>query len=284
MILQSALLLMTLAAGLFVAEPPAPSVPAATPPTSADKAACAELLSKVTAAYQALDSYEDGGDVATVFTGGLQREDTLSFITRFTKARQFYHESYDPKDLPGSRHAIWTGDGKPKSWWAFSEIIDAPASLRQAFTKSSAVTKASSEKIPTLLIEPDIKQTFLRRLLDGRPLEDESLDGLTCKRIEWTAPYPTMDPFPGLPGGQSRTDSITVWIGKDDSLIRKVVEKNTYTGRKKDNSPLEFQTTVTTSFKPVANPTLPPDSFKFTPSKVFTQFDTRSKRGTVPRK
>jgi outer membrane lipoprotein-sorting protein len=170
-----------------------------------------EVLQNVVATYQSLTSYRDRGVSVTQSTSGTGvPERRLEFETLFTrpgKLRFAWDDEYSGR--PGKEHYVIWSDGT-SAWSSFATTGNKPEgekSLALAVCSATGLSVGAGHDIPRLLTN-EVHGLRIDDLEDYNVTGEESIDGVRC--VQLTAYYRS--------GAKS-----TVWVGRDDNLIRKIV-------------------------------------------------------------
>jgi hypothetical protein len=200
--------------------PPAPPAPrtAALPanpsatPTPPPPASGDELRAHVRAAYDALSSYQDTGDVYTNWADK-PLPDELHF-------KLFYREP-DRILLEWMDHHPYTPPGQPRAWrrnavWSTGSgvrvvlqdaVDDSVADIATALWEAAGVSQRVSTNVPAQLVDGMRKPPA--RSLDGLLLLPPAVfEGVPCYRMK----------------GHLDDTTFEIWVGQRDFLIRKIVE------------------------------------------------------------
>ncbi len=188
-----------------------------------------EIIAKTTMIYASLTSYRDSGTLETVEDG--EPSDHATFTTAYVAPDQLCFEYADTADSfdPHQHVLAMQGDTGQR----MSDYDDAPETendITLAISSLYGVTSTTSGNIPELLLQLD--GTTLFHLAHLKVLEEKSLDGVVCLRLHGT----------DFNGSEN-----TIWVGKEDRLIRKIEsvadaknrERITYTPEANINIPAE---------------------------------------------
>ena len=171
----------------------------------------AEVLRNVVATYQSLTSYRDQGVSITRRAGETgDAERRLEFETLFTRPGKLrFAWDEETRYRPGKTHSVIWSDGT-SAWSSFAHTGNTPErekSLALAVCGATGLSVGAAHVIPRLLTT-EINGVRIDDLEDYSVAGEESIDGVECVRL--TAYY------------RSGTRS-TVWVGRDDNLIRRIV-------------------------------------------------------------
>jgi hypothetical protein len=218
---------------------------------SAFGASAADLLARSEAAYHALHSYSDKGDVLSEYRNpGTNVTATTkdSFVTAFQSPHgyvfQFTKEG-------GERYVIWTVDATTHDWWSATHVHTVHnVGPSIAFLLGVTPTRGSSMMLPPLLFPRARLHGPLTDIQEPQMAQDESINGHVCFRITGKE----------LMGNSKSPRPIIIWIDHDTLLVRRVVEDT-------PESSTDSIERITTTIDPVPNPTLPEGSLIFEPPK-----------------
>ena len=170
----------------------------------------ASLLERCAATYASCRTYRDRGSVADP---GLDSAASFSTLFRRPSGLRFEHRG---KHFGEDVSLLIRSSNGPAEvrWNDGTETLD---TLQEALSVSNGLCDGAPCLIPSLLL-PDVELLGLdlRRLEDLRRQADEPIDDTPCFRIEgaWQIPSPF--------GEATAREAVTLWIGKEDSLIRRV--------------------------------------------------------------
>jgi hypothetical protein len=216
------------------------------------------LVTPVSAAYQALTSYADTGTVEYRY----QWPDTpllvehSRFETAFRAPRNFFfHFDADPAS-GGDAYAIWCDGGDFQSWWKATGIhtVHENGQGAAAFLTGQSPTKDAANLVAPHVFPQALLVGPTYRLIAPTEGQPESIDGHACHTIVATSRVTGTQTVDHRP--------ITVWVDDELGLVRKVhVEPEA-------DSPPGLIDELTYLIEPQANPDLPDDRFTFTPPQA----------------
>jgi hypothetical protein len=169
----------------------------------------AAILAQSKAAYAALSSYQDVGEVRE----SMSRD--MPFATAFVRPAQFRFEWTDHFLLVLKSNTVIYANGPTVRTWrrefdhSVSDVAD--ASLHMSVAGATGISHGAAHHIATLLI-PDLwkEGSFGSSVLDMKnPVHRgiETIDGVPCDH---------------LGGGFGGTRVVHAWIGQKDHLVRRV--------------------------------------------------------------
>jgi outer membrane lipoprotein-sorting protein len=194
--------------------------------------------------YAGLASYRDRGTGTTeiIDVKGQKQSVVRPFATLFVRPDRFRLDFTEPADSNGlpKRFVVWTNEGINRAyrWWTLKPEVDRDKlamHLAGALTISGGVTGA----VPDLLIPDLLRRSPLNDLREPRRLGPETVEGVPCQVIQAL--------------GFEPDQTVTLWIGAADGLLRKVVVSS----RLGDISTVE-----TLAYRPEANVAIPDDLFR----------------------
>ncbi len=231
-----------------------------------------EVLTNIRSTYASCRSYQDRGDVVTVFhEGGRRRTDSRPFFTWFVRPHlfrfEFANRDIGPED-EWDRHVVWQRDGVTKSWWSITGPRD-PESLSMALAGATGISGRSAIRIPRLLL-PELggRQQALRFE------SDQIVMGRQCRTLV-----------------KALNNSEELWaVDPQTWLILRVTERKVFdkASREREEREMEqmrpqleargihipsmrhtedFVTETTTTYEPVLDADIPGHVFEFQPPR-----------------
>jgi hypothetical protein len=170
-----------------------------------------QVLRNVVATYQSLTSYRDRGVSITTSANGTEvPERRLEFETLFTRPGKLrFAWDEETSHWPGNTHYVIWSDGT-SAWSSFAHTDNTPErqeSLALAVCSATGISAGAAHVIPKLLMT-EIYGLRIDDLENYSVTGEESIDGVEC--VQLTAYYRS--------GARS-----TVWVGRDDNLIRRII-------------------------------------------------------------
>jgi len=206
-----------------------------------------EILDNMVAAYAALASYKDSGEVKLTREGEGERVRRLVFSTSFVRPELFrfeydkHHETSDPES--SERYVVWSDEQGIRSWWAVRPEVREFDAIEHALGGPTGVSHGSATRIPALLMPQMLWGSGMRHLERPVLVGEERIGTSDCYRLEVTR------------GDRSRR-RMTLWLEKETYLVRKVY----------DSMQLPSGTThMTATYSPRANIEILPQEFHFVP-------------------
>jgi hypothetical protein len=179
-----------------------------------------KLLAQVRRAYGSCRSYKDTGLVTTVFIHDMpsrrRHTDKKPFATAFVRPERFRFEYAETEsefeDELEHILILWNGEGL-RSWWTIQPGILTHESFRDAVGQAAGVSGGSSCLAPCLLLPGGGDRDPLPTDESTAILGTELVGGHDCFVLR---------------GRLVRGDERTLWIGRSDSLIRRVEESRVF--------------------------------------------------------
>ncbi len=213
-----------------------------------------DVLTKTRAAYAALKSYEDKGNVDVEFgQAGAQVKERHSFRTAYKAPRQYL---FDFTKAGGADRDVAWGDGEMfHSWWkSTGQQQDFPKGQgANAFIFGTTPTLNAIVQIAPLLFPNAGLSGPMVEFGDAVNAGIEPVDGHDCYKLSGTA-----HAVYKATGRVTDTRPMTVWIDTRTMLVRKVFE---------DRSQGKLLSRSTTSFDPHDNPQPDERLFRFSAPK-----------------
>jgi hypothetical protein len=212
-----------------------------------------DVMTRSRAAYQALHSYSDEGEVVseTRLAGTAVRSvDRDSFKTAFQQEPRKFFFKFTKQG--GEEYVIWIDGAEVNSWWSATRVRSnynqKPAAV---FALAGSPTKGITDIVPPLIFPKGRLKGPLTEMKELHLENDERVDGHACFKISGQEKV----------GFGSDMRPITVWIDRETLLVRRILE---------DTPPSQGQGAVwrrTTTLRPMANPALPASAFTFDSSR-----------------
>jgi outer membrane lipoprotein-sorting protein len=225
------------------------AAPASRAETEAD-----QLWQRVTAAYDALGTYSDSGEIVTEYGSGtaVQIREQHRFKTALKRPRQFYFEFDEDPDAGADRFVLWCEGAEFNTWWLTTKVHEVYPKGKgiDAFAVASLPTKGTAVLVPGLLFGSAGLKGPLHSLeelrLDGSGRiggrDHVKLSGIV--REKYGTSYVSSE-YPA-----------TLWIDSESLLIRRILL---------DTPPGGGINRSTTTFDPVADPAVDDALFRFSP-------------------
>lgn len=223
-------------------------------PPSAD-----DVLAGSQAAYTALKSYSDTGTVDVEFgpPGGTLKEHH-TFKTLFRAPRHFLFDFVKADNA--DRFVVWADDEAFHTWWQTTGVADTfpKGEGGGAFVAGGEPTlNALMQLSPWLFSQADLTGP-LTEFGDAAVAGTEAIAGHPCHKLAGTGKSVYR-----ASGRVVNVRRMTVWIDVQTLLVRRVFEDTA------EGTGGGYVSRTTTTFEPLANPTLDDARFRFTPPKGF---------------
>lgn len=193
-----------------------------------------QILDRSRAAYRNATSYRDSGTVETVYiTNSRERTGTTRFETAYVAPRVFRFESR-MNDFGGEDvvYRIAQDDFGIAVWFSSNpEMMQAIDNIQEAIDAGAGVSRDTTGMIAGILFPGSKLGGDIVELTDAKRLGDESIDGVTCFKLQ------------GFRWPNSGSPTI-LWVDTQQYLIRQVYEE-------RDLGDLKTRTTW--SYQPVLN-------------------------------
>jgi outer membrane lipoprotein-sorting protein len=203
-----------------------------------------DVLGRMAKAYAACKSYQDSGNVKTVFVWA-DRNRTVEkpFTTAFVRPDRFRFE-YKEKEGggPERRHIVWRKGKEVQTWWDVQPGVEKPESLEIALAGATGVSGMSAHTVPALLLPKEVGGRRLTDITEAKRIDDAKLDKVDCFCIE------------GKFGG----NPITLWIDQKTFLVRRIDAQQKFD---------DFRTETTTTYDPAIDEEIPDKKLEFDPPK-----------------
>lgn len=229
----------------------------------------AEILQKTAETYKNCKSYQDTGNVVTVFHQAKKtRSSERPFSTAFVRPGRFRFEYKDSFDgIKWYRHIICANGNDVQRWWDIRPGLERPASLAMALAGATGVSGGSAHTIPTLLMPDEITGLRLTDLSELKRLDDGRVAKADCYRIQGQLVIPEnpaererhrreIQKIIGRPAESAKNGPTIVWIEKKSLLVRRIDQQTQFDS---------FRTESTTTYDPFINEPVPERKLEFDP-------------------
>lgn len=216
-----------------------------------------QILQRTRAAYPALQSYSDSATILneSQLPGGPLLLERHSFTTVFRAPRDFLLDFREDPEAGADHYVLRSDASAIYTWWSATGVSETfpPGTGLSAFAISAFPTKSAVVQIlPLIFADAGLNGPITEvatATLDG----EEEIDGHLCYRLQGLgrSAFAT--------GGGETFRPTTLWIDQQSFLVRKVFQDTRQGGLA---GLIDRQTTT---YKPVANPDLSDDAFRFTP-------------------
>ena len=210
----------------------------------------AAILQRTRTTYAALSSYSDSGTVIVDLSASAQ--DRHTFTTLFKRAPR--HFLFDFRKQGDDRYVVWGDPDAFHTWWKeIDQQSDYPNPQNiDAINLSDFQTAGSVNKIAMLLYPKASLVGALTHFADAALDGTEDVGGQRCFRLVGR----TSDLY-GATGKEVNIRKLTLWIDAKTALVRQI--------REEAKAAPGLMNRMTTTYVPVANPTLADGQFTFAP-------------------
>lgn len=189
-----------------------------------------QILERTEKTYEQCRFYNDSGAVKVVPNAKDNSfgESEVSFTTAFVRPNQFRFESVGKFSGRPNQCIIWNKDKETYSWTFWRPTppeTKKHQSLGNAIATSFGISLRAGGTIPFLLMPKDVGEGIKRfsEMKQIERLEDEGVNGVACFRVKGNAAIETQNV-------EIDSEETTLWISKEDSLIRKFEAKSSLLG------------------------------------------------------
>lgn len=167
----------------------------------------AGILNNMLGVYSRLTSYQDEGILVTTNdepTGGTIEK--IPFKTFFKRPNLFRFEwtEFGITKL-GRKNVVWSNGKESFTYWE-PDNYEKEESLDMAVAGATGISRGTVNTITTMLLGDEYGALLVTRLVKPSLLGEDVFDGVRCFHIKAT----------------EAEDSVELWIGKNDFLLRKV--------------------------------------------------------------
>lgn len=205
------------------------------------------VLARVGTVYQQARTYRDTGQSSTVIIKDGRRQEVVhAFNTAFVRPNAFRFEFTSGTGELAQRFVVWTekGPDSAQRWWSLQEqpLTD---KLGPLLAGANTLSGGASLVISRLLLPDLLNRPGVLAVREPKNLGETNLDGTACIVIQGIS-------------AASPNEVITYWIGKSDSLLRKI-------SRSSDLG--ELSTIESCTFQPRLDEAIAPETFRFAPPR-----------------
>jgi hypothetical protein len=217
-----------------------------------------DIMRRMAETYKRCKSYQDSGDVTTIFhhKDGKSHTDSRPFTTAFVRPDQFRFEfksSFNGTEW--HRYIVWASGKDVRTWWDIRSKLEHSESLSSGLAGATGVSGGSAHVVPALLLPDEVTGRGLTNLSELSRLDDADLGGNPCFRIQGKLiikiPQRERDEhrqrvqkLTGRLPEESEHGPTVIWIEKFKYLIRCIEEKVQFES---------FSTERTTEYDPLLN-------------------------------
>jgi len=172
------------------------------------------IFDRVQQLYAGARSYQDDGDTRITYTlsDGTTRSTMKTFSTAFERPGRFRYLGQGDRLQRNERYVIWRDGAQVGHWSSRRPVFKTDDSFNDAVTIAvqPAVFDRASYTVASLLMPTEVWGYGLDTMTDFKRLNDATLDGDLCFRIE---------------GEAGDVDNI-VWVAQSSHLIRRIEERS----------------------------------------------------------
>ena len=180
------------------------------------KAEATRILNNMFRVYSRLASYQDEGILVTTNdepTGGTIEK--MPFKTFFKRPNLFRFEWTDFVITKlGTKRLVWSNGKEAFTYWE-PDRYEKEESLGLAVAGASGASSGTAHTVSELLLPNEIGDSGLKRLVRVSLLGEDVVEGVPCYHIKAT----------------EVSDLIELWVGKNDSLLRKLRRETKFPDR-----------------------------------------------------
>ncbi len=205
-----------------------------------------QVLSRMAETYRGASSYQDEGEVTTVFYEARgERTVVKPFATAFVRPDRFRFEFRTVRgEQEEDRMIVWEQGGAVRVWWTAEPEEKKAASLDLALAGATGISGTSAHAVPSLLLPDRVNGRRLTELDEPARLEDATEGGVDCFRIQGR--------FGGRAGAPGAP--MTLWTDKASFLLRKIETEKQFP---------KFRATETLTYRPTLNGSIAPRQLEF---------------------
>ncbi len=213
-----------------------------------------KILLTMERVYRACASYRDTGQVTTtILTEGGRAGGETPFDTAFVRPGRFrFHVTDTGLGERSSSYIVWSEGDQVRSWWDAKPGVREAGSLQEALRVATGISGGASMRVPGLLLPQEMGAGPL--LVGPERIEDAPDRDVACFRIRGRS---QKTPYTLSVGGRLltvRDETITFWIDRASSLLRKVVEERTFD---------TYRSESVTTYSPEINVEIPASQLAF---------------------
>ncbi|HMV47169.1 MAG TPA: hypothetical protein PLD20_20135 [Blastocatellia bacterium] len=208
-----------------------------------------QILEQMISTYAACKTYQDMGEVRTVFLDEKGKRTTLlPFSTAFVRPAAFRFEFRSRRgEEEWDQYIIWRQNDEVKSWWSIRPGVITDRSFSMSVSGATGVSNKASLTVPSMLMPEELRANPLKALTELKLLGEEKIGEQNAYKLE---------------GRDFRSNPITFWVDQQRFVLLRVFEKRKVT---KPDGKGEFETETTTTYNPQLNEDVPPSKLTFDP-------------------
>lgn len=153
-----------------------------------------------------------------------------------------------------SLYIVWSDGTEVRSWWDAKPGVRRPASIQEALEVATGISGGSSVRVPGLLMPDKVPEGA--PLIAPERIADGDDRGVPCYCVRGKS---RQTPYTIKMGARTVTvqdETVTLWIDRSTSLLRKVEETRTYA---------EYRSQSTTTYMPEIDVEITPPQLAFNP-------------------
>jgi len=223
-------------------------VPLAREPQTAAPTA-QQIVEQMFSAYTSCKTYQDTGEVRTVFLeNGSRRTTTSPFSTAFARPASFRYEFRSRRgEAAWDQYILWRQGDAVKSWWSIRPGIITDRSFSMSVSGASGVLGKSALTVPSMLMPDELRANPIKALTGLTLVGEENIGSQSAYKIE---------------GKDFRGYTTTIWVEKQRFLLLQIFEKRKLST---PDGKGEFETETTTVYNPQVNGEVPAAKLAFDP-------------------
>lgn len=198
-----------------------------------------EVLHQMAQTYASCKTYQDIGTVTDTYNAskGNSWNSTTHFRTAFARPLHFRFEfiSGDNRLGDNTHYIMWTSNDQVYTWWTVEPKVKKEESISLAIAGATGISSGSAHTVPRLLLPNKVSGWVLTNLQNPSLMLTETVDSRVCYKID----------------SHDRGRMVSVWIDKQNHLIRKIVETTP-----------DIDVISTTIYKPKLNKDIPVKAFE----------------------
>ena len=208
-----------------------------------------QVLERMISAYAACKTYQDTGEVRTVFSDEKgKRTALLPFSTAFVRPAAFRFEFRSRRgEEEWDQYIIWRQNDEVKSWWSIRPGVITDRSFSMSVSGATGVSSKASLTVPSMLMPEELRANPIKALTELKLLGEEKIGEQNAYKLE---------------GLDFRGNPVTFWVEAQRLVLLRIFEKRKVT---KPDGKGEFETETTTTYNPRLNEDVPASKLAFDP-------------------
>lgn len=215
----------------------------------ANALAAQQVVEQMISAYTACKTYQDTGEVRTVFLDEKGKRTTLlPFSTAFVRPANFRFEFRSRRgEEEWDQYILWRQNDEVKSWWSIRPGVITDRSFSMSVSGATTVSGKASLTVPSMLMPEELRANPLKALTELKLLGEEKIGEQNAYKLE---------------GKDFRGNPVTFWVEKQRLVLLQIFEKRKVS---KPDGKGEFETETTTTYNPKLNEDVPASKLAFDP-------------------